>query len=189
MKFLSFGILIAISDTNNNGGFMKFNFLVLVLLTTLASCSSKKSSSTEDCTSNGEKVSCDMFRAKEESAKKESVTLEVFVKGEYEVKNGTFKALTPMVKEDSKAMNGEFYTCSLNMPKGTVLGIEADERELRFINEGQILSFERSSQNNIDYTNLILGEFVNYDRVENTKTVMRFISNRQMEMKLVCKFN
>lgn len=168
---------------------MKSIFLLSMLLMTLVSC--KSETSQQDCYYNNVKVSCDQLHSSSQDRQKpisEKVNVEVVVQGKYEIKNGTFKALTSMTKKETKNVNGNLYSCEIDLPKNREMGIDVDERELRFSMNGQLLTLERTSLDEIDYENMQLGKFEHFDSSDNTTSFFNFISKDLIELKVICHF-
>jgi hypothetical protein len=164
---------------------MKSLLLLTIALVVFTGCDSKK----EECIYNGQKVSCDQMPGKksDELKKPKAESVEVTARGRYETKNGQFMALTDIKKDQSKVVGDMKYNCSINMEKNKPVDYRVNEREFVLISEGQEIPFERLDQ--VDYSNLILGSFENYNSDNKMKLTLKFRNQDTLEITNICYFN
>lgn len=164
---------------------MKSLLLLTITLVVFTGCDSKK----EECIYNGQKVSCDQMPGKksDELNKPKAESVEVTARGRYEIKNGQFMALTDIKKNQSKTVGNMNYNCSINMEKNKPVDYRVNEREFVLIHEGQEISFERMNQ--VDYSNLVLGRFENYNSENKMKLTLNFRNQDTLEITNICYFN
>lgn len=163
---------------------MKSLLLLTITLVVFAGCNSNK----EDCSYNGQKVNCDQMPGKKtDELKPKAESVEVTARGRYEIKNGQFMVLTDIKKDQSKVVGKMEYNCSLTMEKNKPFDYRVNEREFVLIREGQEFSFERLDQ--VDYSNLVLGRFENYNSESKMKLTLKFRNQDTLEITNVCYFN
>ena len=164
---------------------MSFTLFIIIS----SGCSTNK----EDCSYNGRKVNCSEMPAnkvEQRSVPKPApASVEVATKGRYNIKDGQFVTLTDFKKSESKIIDGNSYSCEIELLKNTIVGIRADERELFLIKDGQENSYQRIENSIIDMNNLIIGTFEDLDTVNKIRFTMKFSSTTDLEIKSICYFN
>ena len=181
---------------------MKNAILILSFLVFAVGCDSDSpvAKKAESCTYNDKPMDCAEFRritgqtpddpaAQQPSVKEPKVgyALEVKSKGRYQVRNGELKILTSLEKTAYGEHNGSSYRCQITIGANTVMGVQADERELNLSLEGQSTILPRVEGSVVDENNFLLGSFEFIEKDE-AKTTFKFIDDKTLELSIICLF-
>lgn len=178
---------------------MKNAILVLSFLVFAVGCDSDSqvAKKAESCTYNDKPMDCNEFRritgqtpedpaAQQPSVAepKKGIALEVKATGKYQIKNGKLKTLTSFEKS---TVSDSGDRCSITLGANVEMEVEADERELNLVFEGQSTILNRVEGSEFDEENLILGSFEFIEKGD-AKTVFKFIDEETLELSIMCLF-